>query len=251
MGFECIAIALILHDRRICRRASYRHCFRHGNTASIEQLRQEVVLRGLRRRPPPPIHTNENLIPTHAYWVENLRKPRKQSARCSNSTRYVAGSGASKPHENSADPRREIHLGLSLRLKQPRFQKNDCIVGLDEAHHKRKSDRQVEAQPSAYRRTPTFSRYGFPRRIVALIFNSPRNPTIQRRRGNQGGWRTERDPGAGRHPDPTTTTPRSGVCESQRPSVSSNDSGSSSPYRLSDSDPHQPGAAPSPSSSLP
>ncbi len=57
VGFECVAIALIPRGYEAPCQASCRHYFRHGNSATIERMRQGVVLRGL-RVPPPSLHTH-------------------------------------------------------------------------------------------------------------------------------------------------------------------------------------------------
>ena len=56
VGFECVAIALIPRDYEAPCQASCRHQFRHGNSAIIERMTQDVVLRGL--RVPSPLHTH-------------------------------------------------------------------------------------------------------------------------------------------------------------------------------------------------
>ena len=56
VGFECVATALIPQDYGAPCQASCRQRFRHGNSSTIERMRQGVVLRGLRGRPPPHPH---------------------------------------------------------------------------------------------------------------------------------------------------------------------------------------------------
>ena len=65
VGFECVSIALISHDYKAFRQVVCRHYFRHGNSAAIERVTQDGVLRGLRGGLPRR-HTHMNFIPPHA-----------------------------------------------------------------------------------------------------------------------------------------------------------------------------------------
>ncbi len=56
VGFECTDIALIQKGHGARRQAPCRHHFRHDNSATIDRMRQNVVLRGLQGRPPPYTH---------------------------------------------------------------------------------------------------------------------------------------------------------------------------------------------------
>ena len=104
MGFECVATALIQMANGACPQTLCRHPFRHGNRATTERMRQDVVLRGLRGRPPPFTHEYE----FHSNSRVTGREPPQIPQSVDSIFKFNAlrcGDRCLEARENSADPR--------------------------------------------------------------------------------------------------------------------------------------------------
>ena len=152
VGFECLATALILHDRRICRRAPYRHYFRQGDVATIKRMTHDVVLRGL-RTPPPYTHVIEFHLNSRTM---RGKTPQTQQNTDSTSRLNTLRCGEQRPEtppdlcKTLRSAHREFAQGL--RLWQPSFRMLNSSPGLRVLGHHLSAGRWVSARRRGPRR---------------------------------------------------------------------------------------------------